>query len=101
LGDPLCSSSFLLEDESHPYRTPEIIIFLPKLYHVLCQSTLHHYAAMVITGAMRSVAVKIFFQMGFEKPYFVTMLFHIAGLPAFVVHYLYGAAQYANDVDSL
>lgn len=46
-------------------------------------------AAMVITGAMRSVAVKIFFQMGFEKPYFVTMLFHIAGLPAFVVHYLY------------
>lgn len=45
--------------------------------------------AMVLTGAMRSVAVKIFFQMGFEKPYFVAVLFHIAGLPAFVVHYLY------------
>ena len=42
--------------------------------------------AMVFTGAARAVAVKIFYQMGFEKPFFVNILFHLSGLPAFAVY---------------
>ena len=45
--------------------------------------------ALIMTGAMRTVAVKILFQMDLEAPFFVTILFHIAGLPAFAFHYLY------------
>lgn len=44
--------------------------------------------AMVLTGAFRSVAVKMFYQLGFEKPFFITILFHIAGLPAFGLYYV-------------
>jgi len=30
---------------------------------------------MIITGGARGVCVKIFYQLGFEKPVFVTILF--------------------------
>jgi len=45
--------------------------------------------AMILTGAIRSVAVKVFFQLGLETPYFVTILSSFAGLLAFGVYYIH------------
>jgi hypothetical protein len=48
-----------------------------------CTNVVNHYSpqvlaillSMVITGAARSVVVKLFYQFGFEKPIFVTLLY--------------------------
>jgi len=45
--------------------------------------------AMITTGVVRSVGIKLFYQMGFEDPFFVTLMFHLSGVPSFAFYGLY------------
>jgi drug/metabolite transporter (DMT)-like permease len=42
---------------------------------------------MIVTGAARSVIVKLFYQFGFEKPFFVTLLYLLGQAISLLVYY--------------
>jgi drug/metabolite transporter (DMT)-like permease len=63
---------------------------------VCCTNVVNHYSPqvlailllMVITGAARSVVVKLFYQFGFEKPMFVTLLYLLGQSLSLVVYFV-------------
>jgi drug/metabolite transporter (DMT)-like permease len=50
--------------------------------------------AMITTGAVRSVGIKLFYQMGFENPFFVTLMFHLSGIPSFAFYGLHWCVKW-------
>jgi drug/metabolite transporter (DMT)-like permease len=70
-----------------------------------CTNVANHYSpqvlaillSMVITGAARSVVVKLFYQFGFEKPMFVTLLYLLGQSLSLVVYLV--SLQLIKDVD--
>jgi len=44
--------------------------------------------SMIVTGAARSIAVKLFYQMGFSQPMFVTLLYLLGQSLALVVYFV-------------
>lgn len=69
-----------------------------------CTNVGNHYSpqvlaillSMVVTGAARSVVVKLFYQFGFEKPMFVTLLYLLGQSLSLVVYFF--SLQLVKDV---
>lgn len=56
---------------------------------------------MILTGAVRSVLVKMFYQLGFQSPLFVTMIYLLGQSLSLIVYYISSKIQQHRHQDQL